>query len=135
MVHNFAEETDPFVEILNGLQAPMGKFAVLGNHDYGAYFNWKSSEEEAANLERVKAQIRACGFDLLLNERRTLSLNGDHLDIIGHYRDDEDSERHFDWLTTRSDFRTADFDDVWRRVVAFMVDAEAAHKGHRTHAS
>ncbi len=83
MVHNFAEETDPFVEILNGLQAPMGKFAVLGNHDYGAYFNWKSREEEAANLERVKAQIRACGFDLLLNEHRTLSLNGDSLELIG----------------------------------------------------
>ncbi len=50
----------------------------------------------------------------------------DHLDIIGHYRDDEDSEPHYDWLTTRSDFRTADFDDVWRKVVAFMVEAETA---------
>jgi hypothetical protein len=50
----------------------------------------------------------------------------DHLDIIGHYRDDDDSEPHYDWLTTRSDFRTPDFDDVWRRVVAFMADAEAA---------
>ena len=50
----------------------------------------------------------------------------DHLDIIGHYRDDEDSEHHYDWLTTRSDFRSADFDEVWRRVVAFMIDAEAA---------
>ena len=56
----------------------------------------------------------------------------DHLDIIGHYRDDEDSEHHYDWLTTRSDFRTADFDEVWRRVVAFMIDAEAAREGHRT---
>jgi hypothetical protein len=50
----------------------------------------------------------------------------DHLDIIGHYRDDDDNEPHYDWLTTRSDFRTPDFDDVWRRVVAFMADAEAA---------
>jgi predicted MPP superfamily phosphohydrolase len=83
LVHNFAEETDPFVEILNGLKAPMGKFAVLGNHDYGAYFQWPSKEEEAANLEQVKEQVRACGFDLLLNEHRTLSLNGDSLEIIG----------------------------------------------------
>jgi len=83
MVHNFAEETHPFVDILNGLKAPLGKFAVLGNHDYGAYFQWKSKEEEFANLEQVKEQIRACGFDLLLNECRTLSLNAHSLEIVG----------------------------------------------------
>jgi len=83
MVHNFSEELDPFIEILNQLEAPLGKFAVLGNHDYGSYYNWTSREEEAANLQRVKEQIRAAGFDLLLNEHRIISLNGDSLTIIG----------------------------------------------------
>jgi len=83
MVHNFSEELDPFIDILRELSAPLGKVAVLGNHDYGAYFNWDSKEEEAANLERVKEQIRASGFDLLLNEHRTISLNGDSLTILG----------------------------------------------------
>lgn len=83
MVHNFSEEVDPFVDILRDLSAPLGKFAVLGNHDYGAYFNWGSDEEEAANLERVKAQIIASGFDLLLNEHRSISLNGDSLELLG----------------------------------------------------
>lgn len=83
MVHNFSEEVDPFVEILMDLSAPLGKYAVLGNHDYGAYFNWGSKEEEAANLERIKAQIIASGFDLLLNEHRTVSLNGDSLELLG----------------------------------------------------
>ena len=77
MVHNFSEEVDPFIDILNELKAPLGKYAILGNHDYGAYFQWDSKEKEAANLERVKAQIRAAGFDLLLNEHRTIALNGD----------------------------------------------------------
>ncbi|MCK4881200.1 MAG: metallophosphoesterase [Bacteroidales bacterium] len=83
MVHNFSEEVDPFTAILNELKAPLGKYAVLGNHDYGVYFNWDSKKEESANLDRVKAQIRASGFDLLLNEHRTISLNGDSLEIIG----------------------------------------------------
>jgi len=83
MVHNFSEEVDPFTQILGGLKAPLGKFAVLGNHDYGHYFNWDSVTEEEANLEQVKNQIRAAGFDLLLNEHRTLSLNGHSLEIIG----------------------------------------------------
>ncbi len=83
MVHNFSEEVDPFIDILKELSAPLGKIAVLGNHDYGTYFSWDSKEEETANLERVKTQIRASGFDLLLNEHRTISLNGDTLVILG----------------------------------------------------
>jgi predicted MPP superfamily phosphohydrolase len=83
MVHNFSEEVDPFTDILNELEAPLGKYAVLGNHDYGVYFKWDSKEKEAANLERVKTQIRASGFDLLLNEHRTIALNGDSMEIIG----------------------------------------------------
>jgi len=83
MVHNFSEEMDPFITIFNQLSAPLGKLAILGNHDYGHYFAWESEQAERANLERVKDQIRAAGFDLLLNEHRTLSLNGDSLEIVG----------------------------------------------------
>ena len=83
MVHNFSEEVDPFVDILNGLQASLGKYAILGNHDYGHYFNWKTKAEEEANLDRVKTQIRVAGFDLLLNEHRTISLNGESLEVVG----------------------------------------------------
>lgn len=83
MVHNFAEEMDPFIGILKGLEAPLGKFAVLGNHDYGHYYNWDSTQAEMENLEQVKARIRAAGFDLLLNEHRSISLNGDSITILG----------------------------------------------------
>lgn len=49
----------------------------------------------------------------------------DHLDIIGHHGGGEgDSRQHYDWLTTRSNFREADFDDVWSAVVRFMLESE-----------
>ncbi len=83
MVHNFSEELDPFTGILGRLNAPLGKFAILGNHDYGQYFGWKSEVEKDANLERLKEKIRTSGFDLLLNEHRTISLDGHFLDIVG----------------------------------------------------
>ena len=83
MVHNFSEELDPFTGILEDLSAPLGKFAVLGNHDYGHYYQWESEREELANLDRVKEQIRKAGFDLLLNDHRTISLNGSALEIVG----------------------------------------------------
>jgi len=83
MVHNFAEEMDPFMEILRSLKAPLGKFAILGNHDYGAYYRWNSEEEKAANLAKVKSQIREAGFDLLLDEHRTITLDGAAIQLVG----------------------------------------------------
>jgi predicted MPP superfamily phosphohydrolase len=83
MVHNFSEEMDPFVGILGGLRAPMGKFAILGNHDYGHYYQWESESAERDNLERLKQQIRAAGFDLLLNEFRRIERNGSAFDLLG----------------------------------------------------
>jgi predicted MPP superfamily phosphohydrolase len=83
MVHNFSEEMDPFMESLKLLRAPLGKFAVLGNHDYGHYFQWDTEAEEEANLEQVKMKIRSAGFDLLLNEYRTVTLNGHSLQLLG----------------------------------------------------
>ncbi|MDY4044270.1 MAG: metallophosphoesterase, partial [Marinifilaceae bacterium] len=35
MVNNFAEELEPWIEKLRGLHAPLGVYAVTGNHDYG----------------------------------------------------------------------------------------------------
>jgi len=49
----------------------------------------------------------------------------DHLDIIGHYRDEADQQHNYDWLTTHSDFRSSDFEAVWHSVVVFMATAEA----------
>ncbi len=83
MVNNFSEEADPFVGILNKLEAPLGKFAILGNHDYGHYFQWESTREEQENLERVKQKIREAGFDLLLNEHRTIGSDGESIELVG----------------------------------------------------
>lgn len=83
MVSNFAEEIDPFTEILRSLKAPYGKYAILGNHDYGQYFNWSSEKEKANNLSMVKQKIRETGFDLLLNENRQIIVNGDSIALIG----------------------------------------------------
>jgi len=83
MVNNFADELDPFIDILNELQGPLGKFAILGNHDYGDYYHWNSEMEKAKNFVRVKQQIRTAGFILLADEHRTVSINGETINIVG----------------------------------------------------
>lgn len=83
MVNNFSEELVGYDTIFNRLHATYGKYAVLGNHDYGDYTQWESHKARERNLQQTIQGIRGLGFDLLLNEHRTLTVNGRKLDIVG----------------------------------------------------
>ncbi|NAS10371.1 metallophosphoesterase [Poritiphilus flavus] len=83
MVNNKAEEMRPWVELFSKLHAKDGKYSILGNHDYGDYIAWDSSEAKASNLEDLKVMQREMGFDLLLNESRYIRKGEDRLALIG----------------------------------------------------
>ncbi len=55
----------------------------------------------------------------------------DHLDIIGHHGGaEDDAQQRYDWLATRSNFRTPQFEEVWGKVVAFIARSERAEFRH-----
>lgn len=83
IVNSRADEMDGWFEVFQSLQAPLGKFSILGNHDYGDYVHWKTEEDKAANLEQVKAIHPQLGFDLLLNENRVIEKDGEKLFLMG----------------------------------------------------
>ena len=83
LVNNFADEAEPWLEKLSGLHATMGKFSILGNHDYGDYSTWPSAEAKSANLEQLKAHHRTMGFRLLLDENLPIERNGERFTLIG----------------------------------------------------
>ncbi len=83
LVNTFATEATPFLPVLAELRAGEGKYAVLGNHDYGTYFRWPTSADEQANLEGVKQAVRDAGFRLLLNEQVQLTRGEDTITIAG----------------------------------------------------
>jgi predicted MPP superfamily phosphohydrolase len=83
LVNNLATEMEGLVEVFSQIQAPLGVYSILGNHDYGDYHQWKNSEEKIANLKALKGIHKQMGWKLLLNEHVTLEKDGQTIAIIG----------------------------------------------------
>lgn len=83
LVNNFAWELNGWDEVLRKLSAKKGKYAVLGNHDYGDYSKWKSPEAKNENFEEIKNFYNKIDFKLLLNEAVVLSENEQDIAIVG----------------------------------------------------
>lgn len=83
LVNNVATEMDELKHVFAKLKAPLGVYSILGNHDYGDYVQWKSQDEKAANLERLKQVHHEMGWNLLLNEHRVIERGNDKIALIG----------------------------------------------------
>lgn len=83
LVNNTASEMLPWIDTFAALQAPAGKYSILGNHDYGDYLRWNSPIEKSENLEKLKNIHSQIGFRLLLNEHITLEKNGQSITLAG----------------------------------------------------
>ena len=84
IVNTHAKEMHPWVDVFKKIHNPLlGKYSVLGNHDYGEYFHWNSQEEKDANFEAIKDLHRQIDFKLLLNENVELKRGADSIRLIG----------------------------------------------------
>ncbi|RYY40388.1 MAG: metallophosphoesterase [Chitinophagaceae bacterium] len=83
LVNNIAEEMGPWWETFARLKAPMGVFSVLGNHDYGDYYQFASAEAKRANLQALADGQARMGWKLLMNEHVLLERNGEKIALIG----------------------------------------------------
>jgi predicted MPP superfamily phosphohydrolase len=83
LVNNRASEMEPWIKAFAGLKASMGKYSILGNHDYGDYMQWESPEAKQANLARLKQVHAEIGFRLLLDETIQLEKGGQAISLIG----------------------------------------------------
>ena len=83
LVNNFAWELRGWDSVLEKLSAKKGKYAILGNHDYGDYSEWDNPEDKVRNFEAIKGFYKAIDFKLLLNESITITKNDQKLAILG----------------------------------------------------
>lgn len=84
IVNTHAKEMHPWIDTFKRIKKhSFGKFAVLGNHDYGEYVTWPSPKEKAENFEAIKSLYGEINFDLLLNEHQFIEKNNQKIALVG----------------------------------------------------
>lgn len=83
LVNNYAWELKGWNATFEQLSAKKGKYAVLGNHDYGDYSEWDSPEAKQENADAIKDFFEDIGFKLLLNEAEVIEVDSEHIAILG----------------------------------------------------
>lgn len=82
LVNTHADEAEPWIAAFKELDAPFGKFSIMGNHDYADYGPFED-HERVASRRRLHEIHHEMGFRLLLNEHEVLQKGGDRLTIVG----------------------------------------------------
>jgi predicted MPP superfamily phosphohydrolase len=83
IVNEFAGELDGWESFFSRLNAEYGKFSILGNHDYGDYYPWKSTEEKEVNTRKIIDFETRMGFRVLMNESASINIDGKKISILG----------------------------------------------------
>ena len=83
IVNRRTTELEPFTGVLSRLDAKYGVYSILGNHDYGDYYQWNdSTDRDLNNIEMEKLQADM-GWKLLKNDYADIVVKGDTLVLIG----------------------------------------------------
>lgn len=83
LVNNNAWELKGWQTVLKKLNAKMGKYAVLGNHDYGDYSDWKNAKAKQSNFDSIKYFYKKIDFKLLLNESVSIEKEDQKIAVVG----------------------------------------------------
>ena len=83
LVNDRHDEALEYYDILKKIQAPLGVFSILGNHDYGDYYQWKSANEKSENLSNLKNFHYKLGWNLMLNQHTYIEKAGEKIGLIG----------------------------------------------------
>lgn len=82
LVNTYAEETEGWESIFNAIQAPDGKWACKGNHDY-SHYKWRNDIDSTQNTIAVTEAYKKLGWKLLNDSSTVLTKGTDSLYVCG----------------------------------------------------
>lgn len=83
IVNRKTDELYPFADALSQLKAGDGVLSILGNHDYGDYYDWCSDSAKSKSVSDLVVTQREMGWNLLLNNHTILRHGSDSIAVIG----------------------------------------------------
>ena len=83
LVNDRHDEMLEYKDVFSRLNAPMGVYSTLGNHDYGDYANWSSDAAKKQNLDSLKQIQKGMGWKLLMNEHVVFDRAGEKIALLG----------------------------------------------------
>ncbi|AWV99439.1 metallophosphoesterase [Arcticibacterium luteifluviistationis] len=137
IVNNKAEELNDYFDIFKRIQAPLGVYSTLGNHDYGDYVQWTSEEAKIQNIKDLMEAHRLMNWNLLMDEHKEIKVDGDSLGILGiqnwghgfaQYGNLEKALLNTDQLSTK--LLLSHDPTHWRHQVLDKTNIDASFAGH-----
>ena len=83
LVNDQTKEMSDYMNVFDKVKAPMGVYAIFGNHDYGDYKKWPSDTAKKQNLKDLVKVHEQLGWNLLRNEHRHLNIGSESIALIG----------------------------------------------------
>lgn len=83
LVNNQTKEVSDYFDLFSKVKADLGVYSTLGNHDYGDYMAWTSLAHKNNNLKDMIKVHERMGWDLLMNENRSVRIGTDQISVLG----------------------------------------------------
>lgn len=83
LVNFDAGEAESYMEQLARLEAPLGIYAIRGNHDYLLHGHHLTEEQRLQQTDKLLEMERSLGWTVLLNEHAIVKNNGGEIAIAG----------------------------------------------------
>lgn len=82
-VNNTYTEILPWIDEFKKINSKDGKFSILGNHDYGDYYDWGNEENKKLGFKKLIEIQNELGFKVLRDESVHIKKNNEKISLVG----------------------------------------------------
>lgn len=82
-VNNTYTEILPWIDEFKKINSKDGKFSILGNHDYGDYYDWGNEENKKLGFKKLIEIQNKLGFKVLRDESVHIKKNKEKISLVG----------------------------------------------------